>query len=285
MGVDLERLLDARAGDGRRVPRSPTGIPGSSSGSRSARAGARAATRSASTRRPTGFGLWAEQLLAESTGKEGKGLVPAPGEAPDGPDRQRGELALADPYDLGAEFYRWEFATAVAGTCSGSTRSTSPNVQAAKDRTNEVLAAGRARRRAARARSTSCSTARRRRRLRRHPGVHRPRARAASSSRCSPARARPAASSRRPRPALPALDGPAAQGRARHGLFVQVVDDAGAELPIPGRDFGFATADPRAGRRRLRGARGARPARRPRQTGGSCMKLGHGRPRPHGRRT
>ena len=37
---------------------------------------------------PGGFGLWAEQLLAESTGKEGKGLVPAPGESMDGPDRQ-----------------------------------------------------------------------------------------------------------------------------------------------------------------------------------------------------
>ena len=50
----------------------------------------------------TGFGLWAEQLLAESTGKQGKGLIPAPGESPDGPDRQRGELRLDDRYDLGA---------------------------------------------------------------------------------------------------------------------------------------------------------------------------------------
>src|SRR4029079_8220320 len=40
---------------------------------------------------PRGFGLWAEQLLAESTGKEGKGLIPAPGEDADGPDRQPGE--------------------------------------------------------------------------------------------------------------------------------------------------------------------------------------------------
>jgi transaldolase / glucose-6-phosphate isomerase len=43
---------------------------------------------------PTGFGLWAEQLLAESTGKQGKGLVPAPGEAADGSDRQRGQVEL-----------------------------------------------------------------------------------------------------------------------------------------------------------------------------------------------
>ena len=41
---------------------------------------------------PHGFGLWVEQLVAESTGKEGKGLVPAPGESPDGPDRQAQEV-------------------------------------------------------------------------------------------------------------------------------------------------------------------------------------------------
>ena len=91
---------------------------------------------------PTGFGLWAEQLIAESTGKLGKGLVPAPGESPDGPDRQRGELELVDPYELGAEFYRWEFATAVAGHVLGINPFDQPDVQAAKDKTNEVLAAG-----------------------------------------------------------------------------------------------------------------------------------------------
>ncbi len=90
----------------------------------------------------TGFGLWAEQLIAESTGKQGKGLVPAPGEAPDGPDRQRGELDLVDPYDLAAELYRWEFATAVAGHVLGINPFDQPDVQAAKDKTNEVLAAG-----------------------------------------------------------------------------------------------------------------------------------------------
>ena len=61
------------------------------------------------------FGLWAEQLIAESTGKHGKGLVPAPGESPDGADRQSAEPQLPDPYALGAEFFRWEFAIAVAG--------------------------------------------------------------------------------------------------------------------------------------------------------------------------
>ena len=86
-----------------------------------------------------GFGLWLEQLLAESTGKDGKGLVPAPGESPDGADRQRREIELAEPADLGAEFYRWEFATAVAATVLEINPFDQPNVQEAKDRTAEVL--------------------------------------------------------------------------------------------------------------------------------------------------
>jgi transaldolase/glucose-6-phosphate isomerase len=89
-----------------------------------------------------GFGLWAEQLLAESTGKDGKGLVPAPGEPADGPDRQEQEVRLPSPYELGQEFFRWEFATAVAGSILGINPFDQPDVQAAKDRTNAVLSAG-----------------------------------------------------------------------------------------------------------------------------------------------
>ena len=92
---------------------------------------------------PGGFGLWAEQLLAESTGKRGKGLVPAPGEDPAaGPDRQRGRVRLDDPYDLGAEFFRWEFATAVAGSILGINPFDQPDVQAAKDKTSNLLSQG-----------------------------------------------------------------------------------------------------------------------------------------------
>ena len=89
-----------------------------------------------------GFGLWAEQLIAESTGKLGKGLVPAPGESPDGPDRQAATPRIADPYDLGGEFFRWEFAVAVAGAYLEINPFDQPDVQAAKDKTNEVLATG-----------------------------------------------------------------------------------------------------------------------------------------------
>jgi hypothetical protein len=88
---------------------------------------------------PGGFGLWAEQLLAESTGKQGKGLVPVPGEASPGPDRQSAEVRIPDPYELGQEFYRWEFATAVAGSILELNPFDQPNVQEAKDRTNDVL--------------------------------------------------------------------------------------------------------------------------------------------------
>jgi hypothetical protein len=92
---------------------------------------------------PGGFGLWAEQLLAESTGKQGKGLVPAPGEDLDGDtDRQHGRVRLDDPYDLGAEFFRWEFATAVAGSILGINPFDQPDVQAAKDKTAEILQQG-----------------------------------------------------------------------------------------------------------------------------------------------
>jgi transaldolase / glucose-6-phosphate isomerase len=88
------------------------------------------------------FGLWVEQLLAESTGKQGKGLVPAPGVGGDGPDRQVQEVRLPDPLELGQEFFRWEFATAVAGSMLAINPFDQPDVQAAKDKTNEVLAAG-----------------------------------------------------------------------------------------------------------------------------------------------
>jgi transaldolase / glucose-6-phosphate isomerase len=88
---------------------------------------------------PGGFGLWLEQLVAESTGKEGKGLIPAPGEHPDGPDRQWADVLLEDPLDLGCEFYRWEIAVAVAGSVIGINPFDQPNVQEAKDRTTEVL--------------------------------------------------------------------------------------------------------------------------------------------------
>lgn len=119
----------------------------------------------------TSFGLWAEQLLAESTGKEGKGLIPV-AEEPIAPasaygqdrffvylrlagdrnqqlDRQTTSLMrqghpvmtlnLRDSYDLGSEFFRWEYATAVAGHLLGIHPFDQPNVQESKNNTNRVL--------------------------------------------------------------------------------------------------------------------------------------------------
>jgi hypothetical protein len=86
---------------------------------------------------PHGFGLWLEQLLAESTGKQGKGLVPAPENDPDGLDRQAADVDLGA--GLGAEFYRWEVAAAAAGAVLGINPFDQPNVQEAKDRTLDVL--------------------------------------------------------------------------------------------------------------------------------------------------
>ncbi|MCP9465535.1 MAG: glucose-6-phosphate isomerase [Nitrospira sp.] len=117
------------------------------------------------------FGLWVEQLLAESTGKEGTGLIPVAQEPILRPssygddrlfiylrlqkdrnatlDRQIQalrnarqpvvQLDLRDRYDLGAEFFRWEFATAVGGHLLGIHPFDQPNVQESKDNTTHVL--------------------------------------------------------------------------------------------------------------------------------------------------
>ena len=126
------------------------------------------------------FGIWAEQLIAESTGKEGKGLVPVADEALGSPEvygndrlfvrlevqapsptlpreRRREEdawdrlaqaghpvvtLKLQDQLALGAEFFRWEYAIAVAGAILGINVFDQPNVQEAKDLTKRVLSEG-----------------------------------------------------------------------------------------------------------------------------------------------
>jgi len=109
------------------------------------------------------FGLWVEQLVAESTGKQGKGIVPITGESAatswsedrvgvtiaSGPAsasaRQApagapvASLAMADAYDIGAEFMRWEIATATAGWLLDINPFDEPNVQQAKDATRALL--------------------------------------------------------------------------------------------------------------------------------------------------
>jgi transaldolase / glucose-6-phosphate isomerase len=115
------------------------------------------------------FGLWLEQLLAESTGKEDKGIVPIDSEPIGEPEdyskdrlfvylridnegaydgqvsalEKAGQkvitLRLHTPYDVGREIFRWEFATAGAGKILGINPFDQPNVQEAKDLTGKVL--------------------------------------------------------------------------------------------------------------------------------------------------
>jgi len=141
MGVDLERLLE-RVEETVEACHGEEGNPGLELGLELGNGWSDGRDKVTINPNPGGFGLWAEQLLAESTGKDGKGLIPAPEESPDGPDRQAPEVRLPSPYELGQEFYRWEFATAVAGSILGINPFDQPDVQAAKDKTTEVLAAG-----------------------------------------------------------------------------------------------------------------------------------------------
>jgi len=123
------------------------------------------------------LGAWLEQLLAESTGKQGKGLVPVANEPVGAPevygndrvfvalvldDEPLGDLPqqldrleaaghpvarikLARAEDVGAEFVRWEVATAVASAILGVNAFDEPNVQESKDNTARALAAFEAR--------------------------------------------------------------------------------------------------------------------------------------------
>jgi hypothetical protein len=86
------------------------------------------------------FGLWVEQLIAESTGKHGKGCVPVPTTEPElGDDRHEVLLELENPYELGREFMRWEVATAIAGHVLGIDPFDEPNVAESKANTKRVL--------------------------------------------------------------------------------------------------------------------------------------------------
>jgi transaldolase/glucose-6-phosphate isomerase len=119
----------------------------------------------------TTFNYWVEQLVAESTGKEGRGILPVEGEKLGGPEvygkdrafvvlrfagekvQPKGVAALraaghpvlefewADAYDLGAEFFRWEVATAVACYILDVDPFDQPNVQESKDNTVRLLKA------------------------------------------------------------------------------------------------------------------------------------------------
>ena len=141
MGVDLERFL-LRTAEMVEACRLDDGNPGLELGERLGTGWREGRDKVQINPNPGGFGLWAEQLIAESTGKQGKGLVPAPGEMGEGPDRQSEEVRVENQYELGQEFFRWEFGTAVAGALIGINPFDQPNVQEAKDRTKAILDSG-----------------------------------------------------------------------------------------------------------------------------------------------
>jgi transaldolase/glucose-6-phosphate isomerase len=115
------------------------------------------------------FGDWLEQLIAESSGKEGKGIVPVVGEAVSSPDQYGADrlfvylcleadttndaavaalekaghpvirISLRDRYDLGAQCFLWEMAVAVACHMLGVNPFNQPNVEAAKSRARKAV--------------------------------------------------------------------------------------------------------------------------------------------------
>ena len=241
MGVDIARLL-ANAGRMAEICRRSDGNPGYELGRQLGTGWLEGRDKVCIADTDGGFGLWAEQLIAESTGKHGKGLVPAPGESPDGPDRQFARPEISDPYSLGGEFFRWEFAVAVAGAFLEINPFDQPDVQAAKDKTNEVLATGKEPEIAlessvdellaqAHERDYVCVQAfvepneenDRRigdlvRKLRRRSGL---------------------VVTHGYGPRYLHSTGQLHKGGPNTGLFLQVVDDPGDELAIPGKPFGF----------------------------------------------
>ncbi len=175
-GYDINLLLDR--GLGAMHANDKTVAPAHASGVRfgAAIGGAALAGRDKLTivthPRVSAFGAWAEQLIAESTGKMGKGIIPIEGE-PLGPpsvysddrifayvganlpgDERNGEairaledaghpivrLAMNDAYDVGEQFYVWEIATAAAGSLLQIDAFDQPNVQESKDNTKALLA-------------------------------------------------------------------------------------------------------------------------------------------------
>ncbi len=179
LGVDLVRLLDGVAGVA-----AACGLDAPAGGNSALRLGAalgelalRGCDKLTLVCDPAvaPLGAWIEQLVAESTGKEGVGILPVDLEPPASPERYGRdrvfcvlrvanggceaaatsealaalaaaghpllEHELADVYDIGGEMLRWELATAAAGIVLGIDPFDQPNVQESKDATRRLLAA------------------------------------------------------------------------------------------------------------------------------------------------
>jgi len=176
-GVDIKALLGralrmAQAcAAGVMADRHPAATLGAALGQAAFRAGRDKVTFLVSPQIAT-LGMWLEQLIAESTGKEGKCLIPIDDEPPGAPGAYADDrtfvsikcgddsahealcraleaaghpvarIHLRDELDLAEEFFRWEFATATAAALLNIDAFDEPNVQESKDNTNRILAQG-----------------------------------------------------------------------------------------------------------------------------------------------
>lgn len=162
VGVDLEKLLKnaLAAGEESKKPKSTNGEIGVIMAALAEKG--RDKLTFVYSEQIESFGTWVEQLIAESTGKDGKGILPVEGESLEEPEyysndrvfvythfinddklsvkinklKNAGhpviEIILDDVYGLGAEFFRWEFATAVSGWKLSIQPFDQPNVESAK---------------------------------------------------------------------------------------------------------------------------------------------------------
>lgn len=173
MGIDVQKFLDSALGMvrscGPDVPagKNPGVLLGTALGTAAKEAGRDKVTMIASPKLAS-FGAWAEQLIAESTGKEGKALIPVDGEPVGKPEvygadrffvylRLAGDgthdaavdalekaghpvarIDLASVESLAQEFFRFEVATAVAGAILGINPFDQPDVEASKVKTREL---------------------------------------------------------------------------------------------------------------------------------------------------
>ncbi len=265
-GADGRRRRRACSSGRRRWPRPAapaTAIPATSSAASSAPAGRTGATRSASARdrRLRPLGRAADRRIDRQA--RARGSSPRPASRRTGPTGR--PPSRSSPIRT----------SSAASSSAGSSRSPSPasileinpfdqpDVQAAKDKTNEVLAAGERARRRARGLDRRAARAGAGGRLRLRPGLHRAGRRPRSQLVDSLRRRSGLRGHARLRAAVPALDGPAAQGRPEHRpASCRSSTTRATSSRSPASDVRLPAADPRAGGGRLRVAEGARPPRR-----------------------
>lgn len=176
MGIPVRKILDnaraflAAASSQKKIKENPSFYLGALLGALTL--GGRDKLTILSTKPLASFGAWLEQLIAESTGKEGRGVIPVDGEAAGNPEvygddrlflvlrlkadkdkrleakvkalKKAGfpvvESVWPDPFTIGAEFLAWEIITSISSAVLGVNPFDEPNVKESKDNTTRILA-------------------------------------------------------------------------------------------------------------------------------------------------